>query len=294
MKIKNSILKLIVTTFTILAFITAITPTTAFADSFTVVTLGADLSETQKNEMLKYFGVTRNDANIIEITSKEEYAALGNVASKEQLGSRSISCSYVEPTTSGGLNITTNNLSWVTEGMIKNSLITAGVKNAKVMAAAPFKVSGTAALTGILKGFENSSGGEKLNEANKEAANQEIVVTGDLGDKIGQDDATNLINDIKKNIIKEKPTNDEELTKIINDSIDKYGYKLSAEDIESIKALMTKINDLNLDYSSLKDQLNSISTELKDKINSEEVSGFFSKLGDFFSSIWDSIESIFS
>jgi uncharacterized protein YpuA (DUF1002 family) len=294
MKIKNSILKLIVTTFTILAFITAITPTTAFADSFTVVTLGADLSETQKNEMLKYFGVTRNDANIIEITSKEEYAALGNVASKEQLGSRSISCSYVEPTTSGGLNITTNNLSWVTEGMIKNSLITAGVKNAKVMAAAPFKVSGTAALTGILKGFENSSGGEKLNEANKEAANQEIVVTGDLGDKIGQDDATNLINDIKKNIIKEKPTNDEELTKIINDSIDKYGYKLSAEDIESIKALMTKINDLNLDYSSLKDQLNSISSELKDKINSEEVSGFFSKLGDFFSSIWDSIESIFS
>lgn len=294
MKIKNSILKLIVTTFTILAFITAITPTTAFADSFTVVTLGADLSETQKNEMLKYFGVTRNDANIIEITSKEEYAALGNVASKEQLGSRSISCSYVEPTTSGGLNITTNNLSWVTEGMIKNSLITAGVKNAKVMAAAPFKVSGTAALTGILKGFENSSGGEKLNEANKEAANQEIVVTGDLGDKIGQDDATNLINDIKKNIIKEKPTNDEELTKIINDSIDKYGYKLSAEDIESIKALMTKINHLNLDYSSLKDQLNDISTELKDKINSEEVSGFFSKLGDFFSSIWDSIESIFS
>lgn len=294
MKIKNLISKLLITTL-ISSILFAVKPSIpVLADSFTVVTLGADLSATQKNDMLKYFEVTKNDANIIEITSKEEYEALGNVASSDQLGSKAISCSYVKPTTDGGLVITTNNLTWVSEGMIRNSLITAGIKNANVIATAPFKVSGTAALTGILKGFETSSGGEILDTSNKEAANEEILVTGDLGDKIGQEDATNLINDIKKNIIKDKPTNDEDLTKIINQSIDKYNYELSAEDIEGIKSLMSKINDLNLDYSSLKDQLNTVSDELKDKISAEEVTGFFAKIEEFFTNIWDSIVNFFS
>ena len=294
MKIKNLISNLLITTLTASILLTAGYSIPVLADSFTVVTLGADLSDAQKKEMLDYFEVIKDDASIIEITSKEEYEALGDVASSDQLGSKAISCSYIEPTTKGGLKITTNNLTWVSDGMIRNALITAGVENAKVIAAAPFKVSGTAALTGILKGFENSSGGETLNTASKEAANEEIVVTGDLGDKIGQDDATNLINDIKKNIIKDKPSNDEELTKIINESIDKYNYKLSADDIEGIKSLMSKINGLNLDYSSLKDELNSISDDLKDKISAEEVSGFFQKLGEFFSSIRDSIANFFN
>lgn len=261
----------------------------AYADSFKVVTLGANLSENEKNEMLKYFQVTQNDAKVLEITSGEEYKALGNVATASQLGNKAISCSYIEPTSKGGLNITTNNLTWVTQGMIKNALITAGIENATVIASAPFKVSGTAALTGILKGFENSSGGEIIDEAKKDAANEEIVVTGDLGDKIGQDDATNLINEIKKNIIKESPSSDEELNTIINQAIDKYNYQLSAEDIENMESVMSKINDLDLDYSSLKNQLNNVSNELMDKISSEEASGFFAKLGEFFSDLWNSI-----
>ena len=79
--------------------------------------------------MLKYFNVTENDANILTITSAEEYEALGNVATSAQLGTRAISCSYVEPTSEGGLDIKSNNLTWVTVGMIRNALITAGIDN---------------------------------------------------------------------------------------------------------------------------------------------------------------------
>jgi uncharacterized protein YpuA (DUF1002 family) len=294
MKSKSFINKIILSLLSLTIITSLFTSTSASADSFKVVTLGADLNQEQKNEMLKYFNVTKNDANVIEITSKEEYAALGNVATSAQLGNKSISCSYIEPTTSGGLNITTNNLTWVTEGMIKNSLITAGIQNANVKASAPFKVSGTAALTGILKGFENSSSGEKIDENKKEAANNEIVVTGDLGDKIGQDDATNLINDVKKDVIKEKPKTDEAVNKIVDKAVKEYKDKLSEEDINNIKSLMSKINGLNLDYSSLKDQLNDVTNQLKDKLNSDEAKGFFSKVGDFFSSVWDSITSLFS
>lgn len=293
MKIKSVISKLIISSLTFSVFLTSVPKVPAFADSFKSVTLGADLSEAQKEEMLKYFGVTKNDANILEVTSKEEHTYLGKVASESQLGNKAISCSYVEPTEKGGLNVTTNNLTWVNDGMIKNALITAGIENANVKASAPFKVSGTAALTGILKGFESSSTGKKIDENKKQAANEELVTTGDIGEKIGQNDATNLMNDIKKDVIKEKPNTKEELNKIVDSATNDYKNKLSDEDIANIKNVMSKINDLDLNYNNLKDQLNDVTNQLKDKLDSKEAKGFFAKLEKMFSDFLDSIKSMF-
>ena len=294
MKFKSFISKVLISSLSLSVFLTSFPGVPAFADSFKSVTLGADLSNAQKEEMLKYFEVTKNDANILEITSKEEHTYLGKIASESQLGNKSISCSYVEPTEKGGLNVTTNNLTWVNDGMIKNALITAGIENANVKASAPFKVSGTAALTGILKGFENSSAGKKIDENKKEAANEELVTTGDIGEKIGQDDATNLMNDIKKDVIKEKPKTEEEINKIVDKATEEYKTNLSDEDIANIKAVMSKINDLDLNYNNLKDQLNDVTNQLKDKLNSAEAKGFFAKLEELFSNLLDAVKNTFS
>lgn len=293
MKHKKNISKLLIfiLSFTLLSF----TPyNEVLADSFKVVTLGADLTKDQKQQMLDYFKVTKNDANILEVTKQEEDKYLGKVASKEQLGTRSISCSYVEPASKGGLQISTYNISWVTESMIKNALITAGIENAIVKAAAPFTVSGTAALTGILKGFENSSGGEKIDENKKEAANEELVVTGDLGEKIGADKAAAVINDVKKDVIKEKPETPEEIKKIVSTVAKDYDLKLADEDMEKITSLMTKINDLNLNFDSIKSQLNDVANKLKDKLSGTDGQGFFDKIKDFFSNLFDSIKDFFT
>lgn len=294
MKFKSFISKGLMLSLSLGVFFTSFPEVPAFADSFKSVTLGADLSNAQKEEMLKYFEVTKNDANILEVTSKEEHTYLGKVASESQLGNKSISCSYVEPTEKGGLNVTTNNLTWVNDGMIKNALITAGIKNANVKAYAPFKVSGTAALTGILKGFENSSAGEKIDENKKEAANEELVTTGDIGEKIGQDDATNLMNDIKKEVIKEKPGTEKEINKIVDKATEEYKTNLSDEDIANIKAVMSKINNLDLNYNNLKDQLNDVTNQLKDKLNSDEAKGFFAKLKELFSNLLGAVKDTFS
>lgn len=256
------------------------------ADSFMIVTLGADLTEQQKEEMLQYFNVTKEDANIIEITIDEEAKYLSGVASKEQIGNRSISCSYVEPTNSGGLNISLKNLTWVDENMIRNALITAGIENADVKVGAPFKVSGTAALTGILKGFESSSKGGKIDEDKKIAATEELVITGELGEKIGKDKASGLINEIKIEVVKEKPETKEEIKEIVEDITDNYNYNLSQEDIDKITVLMVKINDLNLDFSKLQNQLNGVASKLKETLQSDRTKNFFSKL-------WDSIKNYF-
>lgn len=293
MKFRPFISKLTVSSLVLSIFFTAVPKEPVFADSFKSVTLGADLNDAQKEEMLKYFDVTKNDANVLEVTSKEEHEYLAKVATESQLGNKAISCSYVEPTEKGGINVTTNNLTWVNDGMIKNALITAGVENADVKAAAPFKVSGTAALTGILKGFENSSTGKKIDENKKQAANEELVTTGNIADKIGQNDASNLMNDIKKDVIKEKPKTDAALNKIVDKAVQDYKGKLSDEDIANIKDVMSKINSLDLNYNNLKDQLNDVTNQLKDKLSSKEAKGFFDKLEKMFSDFLDSIKNAF-
>lgn len=277
MKLKTVISKMLA----IMIIITSIGSmpiTKVHADSFKVVTLGANLTESQKEEMLKYFGVNRKEANVLEVNIQEENKYLKGVATEKQLGSRSISCSYVEPTSNGGLNVTTKNIYWVTDKMIKNALITAGIENANVKAAAPFNVSGTAALTGILKGFENSKGGKKIDEKKKKTANEEMVVTGNLGEKIGQDKAAGLINEVKKDVIKEKPKTEKEIEKIVLNVTNNFNQNLSQDDINKITELMKKINGLNLNFNQIKDQLNSVTQQLKGTLTSDEAKGFFTKM----------------
>ncbi|KEI91965.1 DUF1002 domain-containing protein [Clostridium botulinum] len=292
MKCKTVISKLLVLVFAFSLIISASSANKVYADAFKVVTLGADLTNEQKEEMLKYFGVTRKEANVMEVNKEEEDKYLAGVATRKQIGTKSISCAYVEPTDKGGLNISTHNIYWVTENMIRNALITAGVENANVKVGAPFNVSGTAALTGILKGFESSKGGKKIDEVKKKVANEEMVVTGNLGEKIGQDEAANLINEVKKEVVKEKPKTEKEIKNIVKDATNNYGYKLSDEDMQKITALMDKINGLDLDFKQIKDQLNQVSNKLKDVVTSEEAKGFFSKLWegikDFFDNIFSS------
>lgn len=266
---------------------------TAYADAYKVVTLGADLTSEQKKQMLDYFNVNEKEANILEVTKPEEDKYLGDVATAKQIGTKSISCSFVEPTNKGGLEITTNNIYWVTEGMIRNALITAGVENAKVVAAAPFKVSGTAALTGILKGFENSKGGKKIDETKKKVANEEIVVTGELGEKIGQDEAANLVNEVKKEVVKQNPETEKEVETIVNNVSDKLGTNLDEAATQKITNLMVNINNLNLNFDNIKGALNDASNKLKDVVNSEEAQGFFAGVKNFFSNLFNSIASLF-
>lgn len=286
MKIKTIISKVLVAAF-VSSTLLAVPLQNVHADAFKVVTLGADLNGTQKEEMLKYFGVNKNEANVLEVNRDEEIKYLANIASEKEIGTKSISCSYVEPTDKGGLNISTHNIYWVSDSMIKNALITAGIKNANVKAAAPFNVSGTAALTGILKGFENSSSGKKIDENKKKTANEELMVTGKLGEKIGQDKAAGLVNEVKTEVVKEKPKSDEEVKKIVNNVVSGYKYNLSEDDINKITNLMKNINSLNLDFKDLKDQLNGVKSQLQTVLQSDEAKGFFAKL-------WEAIVKFFS
>ncbi|GEM_PF-5397322 len=201
-------------------------PMTAMADSMMVVTVGADLSEEERNRILNYFNVAGQSYTTITVTNNDEWAHLGSYMSRDIVGYRTISCALIRPMTSGGIQVKTANLTYVTSNMIASNLATAGVTNCEVLAAAPFQVSGTGALTGALMAYENLSG-VTLDESKKQAAAQEFATTYELGQTIGQQEAQQIVNDVKMQVIngtleEDNSVSYEEITKIVNDVVNNY------------------------------------------------------------------------
>ena len=95
------------------------------------------LFRSQKDTMMRYFNVSSSEVQILTVTNQDERNHLSAFVPLEQIGTRTVSCSYVKPTTSGGIKVRTANLNWVTCNMIATTLSTSGVTNCEVVAACP-------------------------------------------------------------------------------------------------------------------------------------------------------------
>lgn len=247
------------------------------ADSAKVVTLGANLTEEQKTSMYEYFGTSADEADTIEVTNADERKYMEGIASEAQIGTRTYSCSYVEPTSDGGIQVKVANLTFVTSSMIASTLLTSGVENCNVVAASPMAVSGTGALTGIMMAYETASG-EALNEDQKETATEELVTTGELANDLGTEEASSLMNDIKEEVIEENLTDPGEITDAIENIADDHNVTLTDEQVQKISSLMEKISQYDYDVKALKNTLNNLA----------------GKSGGFFSNLVSSIKGFFS
>ena len=263
----------------------------SFGDAAEVVSIANDIDMTQRQEMLEIFGVDESEVRMITVTNQEERKYLEGIAPEEQIGNTTISSAYVQfLDNASGIEVETHNITWVTESMYESALVTAGVKDAKIIAAAPFPVSGTGALTGIIKGFEAATG-ETISDEQKRVANEEMVTTGELGDEIGKDEATNLIVSIKEELVGKNIKDREDIKQIIINISGDLNINLSTNQVEDLTNLMEKINGLNLDTEQIKNQLQGIGNKLNELVNeNEEVQGLLQRIldaiKDFFNSIF--------
>ena len=240
------------------------------ADSMKVVTLGADLSQDQKNTMMKYFNVDSSQVQILTVTNQDERDHLSAYVPLEQIGTRTVSCAYVKPTQSGGIKVRTANLNWVTCNMIATSLSTSGVKNCEVVAACPFEVSGTGALTGIQMAYETATG-EQLDSTKKELATEEMVVTGNLADEVGKNDATTVMNNSKMQVIKDNVQNADEIYNIVVNVAQQNNVNLDSDQINKIVELLKQIAQQDYNYDDVKATLEQVD---------QNTSGDSGELGD--------------
>ncbi|WP_416197323.1 MAG: DUF1002 domain-containing protein [Sporanaerobacter sp.] len=254
-----------------------------------VVSIGKNLTDSQKNQILSYFGVDK-DIEIVEVTNEEERQYLGKYIDAKLLGTRALSCAYVEKLKEGeGITVETHNITWVTEDMYKNALITAGIKDAKVIVASPVKVSGTAALTGIMKAFEDITG-ESLTKKEKEVASEEIAKTAMLGNEIGQEKASELIENIKINVVANNIRSKKDIRRAVQAAAKELGVELTDEQTDEVVALMKRIAKLNLDLNDIRTQLKDISGKI-DKISkqNEEIKSLLNRIIDYFGQLFSKL-----
>ncbi|BBO00078.1 DUF1002 domain-containing protein [Sporolactobacillus terrae] len=278
-------------------------PTKVFADAApgdVVVTLGANLTADQKQSILNEMGVDADTAQIITVNNSEEHQYLDNYLSKAQIGTRSISSSKITLGKSGsGLTASTHNITYVSKDMYINALATAGVKDADVYVTAPFPVSGTAALTGLIKAYETETG-KKIPEQKKQVANEEVVTTAQLADKdgVGKEKAADLVTAIKNNLAQNKPQSREDVEQAVRDAAKQVNVTLSSADIQKLVDLFDKMRSMNINWGDVGSQMQQLQDKVKQLANSDQTKGFlaqvFQAIGDFFSSIFHAISSLFN
>ncbi|TXC93474.1 DUF1002 domain-containing protein [Metabacillus litoralis] len=272
-------------------------PSLSFADAVVgdmIITLGENLSEQQKQALLNEMNATGED-QIITVSNKEEHQYLGNYIPKATIGTKAISSTSITIEKAGsGLEVSTKNINWVTDEMYLNALMTAGLKDASIYVTAPFEVSGTAALTGLIKAYEISSD-EVIPEDVKQVANEELVTTAKLGDEVGAENAAALMAKIKDEIAKNGvPETEADLRALIENAANELGITLTEEDINNLINLFNKMKELNIDWNQVGQQLDQAKDQISNFLNSEEGQTFLQQVKEFFIALWDAIISIFT
>ncbi|WP_332632169.1 DUF1002 domain-containing protein [Halalkalibacter flavus] len=258
-----------------------------------IITLGEDLSETQKQALLDEMGATQEDT-IIYVTNEEEHQYLGNYISASRIGTNALSSSKITLGEEGaGLAVESNNINWVSDEMYANALITAGVEDADIYITAPIPVSGTAALTGLIKAYEIATEIE-IPEEQKQIANEELIRTGELSDSIGMEEATELMNRIKEEIANNPVETEEDLRELIRRVAAELGITLTDEELNGLVSLFMRMKDLNIDWNQVQDQISRVRDNLGEFLNREDTQGFIKNFLDLINRLIDSLRGLFS
>lgn len=262
------------------------------------VSLGADLDAGQRASVLELLGVSEADLEqytVVTVTNEEEYEYLGDYLDADVIGDQAISSALVVGREEGhGIQVTTQNVTYCTVGMYQNALATAGLKNADVTVAGPVKVTGTAALIGVMKAYSEMTGTPV--EATKiDAATDELITTGDLGQSLGDtEQAENLVAAVKEAVVAEDISDPDRISQLIDSAAEGLGIHLTEEEKQQIIELMQKIAGLDINVDDLKSQVQAIYDKLANmdlNITEEDVQGFFETIGNWFGSLWDRISS---
>lgn len=255
--------------------------------------IGANLTEEQISAVYSNFGVKRGDVTELRVTNADERKYLEGYVEDSVIGTNSISCVYIEVLEAcEGLDVTTSNINWCTSQMYVSALATAGITDAKIIVAAPFEVSGTAALTGVYMAYEDITG-ETLDETAKLVSTQELTLTAELAEKIGSYDSVEIVNELKLLLGETKNMTDEQLRREIESIASDLGVSLTDTQISQLISLCRSLEKLNPEQ--LKEKVESVQNTIAKLGQAKEtVSNFFEGVKNVWNSIVDFFKGLFA
>jgi uncharacterized protein YpuA (DUF1002 family) len=250
--------------------------------------LGENLSSDQQKQVLDYFGVEdREQYHVSYSTNQQEHKAFDDYLPASVIGSKAVSSILLIPKEEGsGITIHTSHITYVTKEMYQSALITSGVKDVEVYVAAPFDVSGTAALLGAMNAYGTMTG-KSVDDSSADAAIDELVTTGEIADALNdKETAVELIALLKQYLAEHgDEISDEELS----DAIDQICVELKITPDDNMKAeiiaLLRKLQKTDIDTETLKQQAGALYDSISGMLGllsgaGEKAanSGFFQKL----------------
>ena len=260
-----------------LAFTMSMSSSVFAAEGDGYLALGSDLSESERNTVMDLLGVDDPDNyNVIYVTNAEEHKYLDSYVDTNQIGSRALSSVLIKEKSGDDIDVEIHNIGYCTEGMYENALQTAGVEGADVVVAGPFEISGTAALVGTIKAYEEMSG-ESVDDEVIEGAVDELTTTGEVGEELGDKEAAEgIVSQVKEELADNPDMSDQDIEEAIREAAQEAGYELSDETVEKIKDMIQNLQGLDIDWGGLKDKLEGI-----------EDSGFFRNIINWFLGLFD-------
>ena len=114
-----------------LAFTMSLSSSAFAAESEGYLSLGADLSEAERNTVMDLMGVDDPDNyEVLYVTNADEHKYLDSYVSSDQIGSRALSSVLIKEKSGDDIDVEIHNIGYCTEGMYRNALQTAGVEGA--------------------------------------------------------------------------------------------------------------------------------------------------------------------
>jgi len=257
----------------------------ASGDSY--LALGADLNESERATVLELLGVDGTEGyNVIDVTNAEEHKYLDQYVSSSEIGSRALSSVLIKENSGDEIYVETKNINYCTTGMYRNALATAGVSGADVTVVGPFEISGTAALVGTIKAYEQMTG-EEVSDEVIEGSVGELTTTGEVAEELGdQDAAEGIIAKVKEELAENPDMTGEEIREEIREAAEEAGVDISDSTVEKIAQMLENLQGLDIDWGNVKRQSQSILENFKDMFHSEKAKGFFSRIIQWFMNLF--------
>ncbi|MCC8075249.1 MAG: DUF1002 domain-containing protein [Clostridiales bacterium] len=257
--------------------------------------LGEDLTSTELETVLSFLQVEDMDDYVVSYTTNEqEHEAFDSYLSASVVGSRALSSILLVPGEEGdGISVTSYNITYCTVEMYQNALISAGVEDVAIYIAAPSAVSGTCALVSAMNAYSTLTG-EEISEASADAAVDELVTTGELGDAIGSNDtAAELIALLKQQLL-EQDLNEDELSEAIDNACEEMGVAIDDELKQKIIDLLLKLKETDIDVDALAQQAGQLYDKISETMDSmgitrESALNFFQKALQFVQNLLSSL-----
>jgi uncharacterized protein YpuA (DUF1002 family) len=267
-----------------------------------VVALGADLTADQRATVLDYMGLTEDDlanCTVITVTNEMEKEYLGDYLDASVIGTRALSSVMLTKGEEGsGVLVTTKNINYCTTGMYRNALLTAGLEDTSVLVVGPSPISGTAALIGAVKAYEEMAQ-VSVADSTLDTALNELIVTGDIAeDNANSEEVEELIAFIKGKLAAGELDSDEDIEKAITEGEEKFNVTLTDSEKQQIVSLMDKIQKLGLDPEKLLEQAEDLYKKYgMDIVNHTEDAikeSVASSISGYFNGVVEQVKSFFT